>query len=510
MVAPYNYLMGGGGPIEAALGGLRIGASLAEMEEARAARVAKEQAALEAAKQERLLNEERAQLISGPLTRENMFRLAQIGASKEQREMAQSSVNQMTQEQQRASASRYGQLVSAAIVGNQPVFNEILNNSIQAETNPASRQALQTIQKLASNMGPDAGQKLAKVALAEMLNAGGEYRAAGEQLIKIHGLEFGAAEGQPPEKVQIVQWLEKATPAQRKLFNQVFPANVADLSPQQQLEWYKNLPEGDRALYDQMRGAGRAPLVTNVLPGQTTPPTEFEKALDNKASQVYTNWALEGGSSNAAARIAQLDKVVKDLEKSATGTGPTLTGVQIQVIPEALRPLLVPRSVEARQNAERIIQEGLRPILGAQFTQNEGENFLKRAFDTNLGADTNARRLRLILEQMKASAKQAQAVADYFEKNGSMRGFKGVYPSLAQFEAVLAKNTPQAAAAQQQTGAVATPVPSGSVAAPVTTTPQNVLGVTRLQPLALPAGSAPPPARQRSVEDLLREYGGQR
>ena len=194
MVQPYNYLMGGGGPIEAALGGLRIGASLAEMEEARAARVAKEQAALEAAKQERLLNEERAQLISGPLTRENMFRLAQIGASKEQREMAQSAVNQMTQEQQRASASRYGQLVSAAIVGNQPVFNEILNNSIQAETNPASRQALQTIQKLASTMGPDAGQKLAKVALAEMLNAGGEYRAAGEQLIKIHGLEFGAAE----------------------------------------------------------------------------------------------------------------------------------------------------------------------------------------------------------------------------------------------------------------------------------------------------------------------------
>ena len=195
MVQPYNYLMAGGGsPIEAALGGLRIGASLAEMEEARAARVAKEQAALKKEEQERLLNEERSKLISGPLTRENMFRLAQIGASKEQREMAQSAVNQMTQEQQRASASRYGQLVSAAIVGNQPVFNEVLNNSIQAETNPAGRQALQTIQKLASTMGPDAGQKLAKVALGEMLNAGGEYRQAAEQLIKIHGLEFGAAE----------------------------------------------------------------------------------------------------------------------------------------------------------------------------------------------------------------------------------------------------------------------------------------------------------------------------
>ena len=259
-----------------------------------------------------------------------------------------------------------------------------------------------------------------------------------------------------------------------------------------------------------MRGAGRAPLVQNVLPGQPTPPTEFEKKLDEKGSNVYISWALEGGAANARARIAALQDVVNKLQASATGKGPTLSGVQIQVIPEALRPLLVPAAQEARQNAERVIQDGLRAILGAQFTQVEGENFLKRAFDPALGPDRNARRLSLILEQMKESAKQAQAVADYVEQNKSLRGFKGAYPSLAQFEAVLSKDTPPAAAAQQQTGAVATPVPSGNVAAPVTTTPQNVPGVTRLQPLTPPAGSAPPPARQRSVDDLLRQYGSPR
>jgi hypothetical protein len=419
----------------------------------------------------------------------------------EQVKMAENIRQQMGAEQQTNIGANMAR-IATGLWRNPDIGKQQLRNYIAANPQAVGAQSLLEIAETDPR-----GAAVMVYGIAQSM--GGRIAEAVKGLPDLLGMK-PQAEGQPPEKVQVVQWLEKATPAQRALFNQVFPANVADLSPQQQLEWYKNLSEGDRTLYDQMRGAGRTPLVQNVLPGQPTPPTEFEKSLDNKASQVYTNWALEGGSSNAAARIAQLDRVVKDLEKSATGTGPTLTGVQIQVIPEALRPLLVPRSVEARQNAERIIQEGLRPILGAQFTQNEGENFLKRAFDPALGADTNARRLRLILEQMKASAKQAQAVADYFEKNGSMRGFKGVYPSLAQFEAVLAKDTPPAAAAQQQTGAVATPVPSGNVAAPVTTTPQNVTGVTRLQPLTPPAGSAPPPARQRTIDELLRQHGGPR
>jgi hypothetical protein len=136
--------------------------------------------------------------------------------------------------------------------------------------------------------------------------------------------------------------------------------------------------------------------------------------------------------------------------------------------------LLVPSSLEARQNAERVIQDGLRAILGAQFTQVEGENFLKRAFDPNLGPDVNARRLSLILEQMKESAKQAQSLSDYVEKNRTARGFNGVIPSLAQFEGALAR------------------VPA----------PQR-----ERQPAAAAQQSAQP---QRSLEDLLRIHGGQR
>jgi hypothetical protein len=507
MVQPYNYQMAGiQSPFESVVQGLRLGATLESLQLERE----KQQQAMALAQQQAAEQRQNQEFMTGFFGRvsagetPNSADWLRIGTmlQPEQVKMAENIRQQMGDKQQFNTGSSMARLVTA-LWRNPQIADQEFENLIQA--NPNDAPGLQRLRQIAKT-DP---RGVAVMVYGIGLGMGGRIAEAVKGLPDLLGMK-PQAEGQPPEKVQIVQWLEKATPAQRELFNRVFPANVADLSPQQQLEWYKNLSESDRTLYDQMRGAGRAPLVQNVLPGQPTPPTEFEKKLDEKGSNVYISWALEGGAANARARIAALQDVVNKLQASATGKGPTLSGVQIQVIPEALRPLLVPAAQEARQNAERVIQDGLRAILGAQFTQVEGENFLKRAFDPALGPDRNARRLSLILEQMKESAKQAQAVADYVEQNKSLRGFKGAYPSLAQFEAVLAKDTPPAAAAQQQTGAVATPVPSGNVAAPVTTTPQNVPGVTRLQPLTPPAGSAPPPARQRNVEDLLRQYGGQR
>jgi hypothetical protein len=284
--------------------------------------------------------------------------------------------------------------------------------------------------------------KAAAVSMYGMMSGlGGKFADVAKNVADTLGMKEEAPT-ELPEKAKLAQWYQTATREQKQAYNQLFPPEVRSLTEAQQLEWYKNLSETDKALFDQMRGAGKTPLVQNVLPGQPTPPTVFETQLDQKGSTVYVSWALEGGAANARARIAALQDVVNKLEASATGKGPALSGVQIQVIPEALRPLLVPAAQEARQNAERVIQEGLRPILGAQFTKDEGERFLARAFDPTLGADRNARRLRLILEQMKESAKQAQSISDYVEANRSLRGFKGVYPSLAQFEAVLAKDSP--------------------------------------------------------------------
>jgi hypothetical protein len=489
MVQPYNYQMAGiQSPFESVVQGLKLGATLEslqlEREKQRQAMALAEQKAAEQRQNQEFMTGFFGRVSAGETP--NSADWLRIGTmlQPEQVKMAENIRQQMTGDQQ----SNFGATLAKVTVGlwrNPEIGKQELRNFVRANPNSPGAQRMLEIAELDPR-----GAAVMSYGLG--MGLGGRVAEAVKGLPDLLGMK-PQAEGQPPEKVQVVQWLENATPEQRKLFNQVFPANVAELSPQQQLDWYKNLSEGDRALYDRMPGVGRAPLVTNVLPGQPTPPTEFEKEVDKKGAQIYVDWALGGGASNATARIAALENEVKKLEASATGRGPALSGVQIQLIPESLRPLLVPAAQEARQNAERVIQDGLRAILGSQFTQVEGENFLKRAFDPALGPDRNARRLRLILEQMKESAKQAQAVATFVEKNGSLRGFKGVYPSLAQFEAVLAKDTPPAAAAQQQTGAVATPVTGGAVGPAITRrveiAPRDAPGppMQRLPP----AGAAP-------------------
>lgn len=227
----------------------------------------------------------------------------------------------------------------------------------------------------------------------------------------------------------------------------------------------------------------RGPLVQVSMPGQPAPATPLQKKLDDLAAGVVMEWRFQGGAENSAARIAQLQDVVKTLDRF-----PNITGPQMQFVPEWARPILTPATVEATQNAQRIIQEGIKPILGAQVTAMEVGEFLKRAFDPALGTQVNARRLRLILEQMKTSAKQAEALASYVEEKGSAVGFRGVVPSLSQFEAAIARGggAPAAGAARQETtttlptpadqtaplpagGARATPAPGGGVRAPTVT-----------------------------------------
>ena len=432
MVAPYNYTIQAPSAFEQLVSGLKLGASMQEMQaaaEQRRMQMEQLRAQQEQQARQRQLMDD---VIGGRANRGTWLEIGMMGSSEAQRKGAWDQIANMDQQVVRNQIG-LGTQLAFSLKKNPAIGKQILSDALRANPND---DFLKRINQLAETDTDFAAQN----ALLSLPGLGPEGMAAYKETV--NRLFPEKAPTELPEKAQLAQWYQTATPEQRQAYNQLFPPEVRSLTEAQQLEWYKNLPETDRALFDQMRGAGKTPLVQNVLPGQPTPPTEFEKQLDQKGSNVYVSWALEGGAANARARIAALQDVVNKLEASATGKGPALSGVQIQVIPEALRPLLVPAAQEARQNAERVIQDGLRAILGAQFTQVEGENFLKRAFDPALGPDRNARRLRLILEQMKESAKQAQSISDYVEANRSLRGFKGSYPSLAQFEAVLAKDSP--------------------------------------------------------------------
>ena len=79
------------------------------------------------------------------------------------------------------------------------------------------------------------------------------------------------------------------------------------------------------------------------------------------------------------------------------------------------------------------MQRNLRTILGGQFTAQEGERLIARAFNPKLPPEENAKRVRRLFLQMSSAAEQKQAMADYFDQFGTLRGYKGKMPSVDDF-----------------------------------------------------------------------------
>ena len=92
-----------------------------------------------------------------------------------------------------------------------------------------------------------------------------------------------------------------------------------------------------------------------------------------------------------------------------------------------------PELLALRENVEEVVQRNLRVILGAQFTEKEGERLINRAFNEKLSTKENARRVKLLLNQIRTAAKAKNEAVNYFEKHGSLTGFKGQEFSKADF-----------------------------------------------------------------------------
>lgn len=174
------------------------------------------------------------------------------------------------------------------------------------------------------------------------------------------------------------------------------------------------------------------------IPGQPVPPTELEKQMDIKFAPLAVDW-LAGEKTLAASRINQLNAVTKTLE-----SGNRISGPVVGLTPDVVLSFVNPASRETRANAERVIQEGLRATLGAQFTRVEGENFLARAYDPKAPQADNVRRLRSIVTQMQESSKDREAMLKFVQGSGkgSLKGYTGRVPTINDFYAAIEVQTP--------------------------------------------------------------------
>jgi hypothetical protein len=186
--------------------------------------------------------------------------------------------------------------------------------------------------------------------------------------------------------------------------------------------------------FETFKGIGKGPLVQNILGGDKLTPGQ--EGIDKKFADDYLAWR-GGGGQDAAAQIAQLKPVIQALE-----AGQPITGMKVAVQPDLLLAMTNPRALQSREQVEEVVQRNLRTILGAQFTEKEGERLIARAYNPKLPPEENAKRVRRLFLQMSTAAEQKQAMVEYFDQNGTLRGFAGKMPGVQDFYKAMEGDAP--------------------------------------------------------------------
>lgn len=146
--------------------------------------------------------------------------------------------------------------------------------------------------------------------------------------------------------------------------------------------------------------------------------TDAQKQVDAEFAKMYAEMQASGGIADIRKQVQQLRDALVTLENSDTISGPT-----IGRLPEFIQQAINPDAVNVREQIEEVVQRNLRLILGAQFTQAEGEKLIARAFNPRLQEATNADRLARLIEQMDTALNNRESSIRYYEKNGTIAGW---------------------------------------------------------------------------------------
>ena len=163
--------------------------------------------------------------------------------------------------------------------------------------------------------------------------------------------------------------------------------------------------------------------------------TEGQKAVDKKFAETNVEW-LTGQNVDIAANAAQVATVLSQIEAGEELTGPAFGALQA-LAPDFLTAIINPQAANALEQIQEVAQRNLKIVLGAQFTEKEGAALIKRVYNPALSRAQNAARLRKLFAQIQVAAQQKQAMVEYFQENGTLRGYKGKTPSVKDFYALL-------------------------------------------------------------------------
>ena len=161
--------------------------------------------------------------------------------------------------------------------------------------------------------------------------------------------------------------------------------------------------------------------------------TPGQRAIDEAYKEVYGDFVVSGGYATVVGNISQLDDSVRQLNKD-----PSLTGRQFVISPDRALPA---KTLALKENVARVVTQGMREIIGAQFAAQEADQFIARSFNQFLPASVNAERIRRLRAGMKLALEAKNAAARHYEENGTLSSWKpgveSLNKSLADFEKLM-------------------------------------------------------------------------
>jgi len=172
--------------------------------------------------------------------------------------------------------------------------------------------------------------------------------------------------------------------------------------------------------------------ITNNMPSNKTL-SPIEQKMDEHYADVLVDWNT-GGQSDWQKNQQQINNIADILDSPE---GEDLTGYLLGITPKWVLEGFNPEAVDAQELVEEVVQRNLRIVLGAQFTEKEGERLIQRAYNRKLPASMNAARVRRLSQLLEGRAQQMQSLNEHVQQNRTAAGWNGTLVSVEQMLADL-------------------------------------------------------------------------
>jgi hypothetical protein len=145
------------------------------------------------------------------------------------------------------------------------------------------------------------------------------------------------------------------------------------------------------------------------------PSSVFEKKKMEKLAAAGVDYITKDRDQYLN-NINKIDNAIGILDKDNVMTSGRFVGR----LPDFAR---TESSITARENIQSAIQETLRPTLGAQFTEREGERIMNLQYNENLDESENKKRALELKKFIEKKVKFSDDLYSYIEEKGSDKGF---------------------------------------------------------------------------------------